>query len=204
MAEAHSPQKRVAAVVLAAGLSTRMGAPKMVLPWGGRTVVGQVVSQLLDGGADEITVVTGGAGVQIENALEGYPVSFVENPSYQNGEMLYSLQAGIRSLGQRCDAALIALGDQPQIQVSVVGAVLEAYRESNARLVIPSYQMRRGHPWLVENGLWGDLLAVQSPATLRDFLADHQQIIQYVNVGDASILADMDTPEDYQRQKPEQ
>jgi molybdenum cofactor cytidylyltransferase len=200
----HNPKRRVAAVVLAAGLSTRMGAPKMALPWGGRAVVAQVVSQLLEGGADEIVVVSGGARALVEKALEGYPVSFVENPNFANGEMLDSLQAGIRSLGERCDAALIALGDQPQIQAKVVTAVLEAYRVSTARLVIPSFNMRRGHPWLVERGLWGDLLDVKSPATLRDFLAEHQKIIHYVNVGDESILADMDTPEEYQRQKPDE
>jgi molybdenum cofactor cytidylyltransferase len=194
--------KRVAAVVLAAGLSTRMGTPKMVLPWGMRTVVAQVVSQLFEGGADDVTVVTGGARELVEQALEGFPVKFTANPDYENGEMLCSLQVGIRSLGERADAALIALGDQPQIHSGVVSAVIEAYQVSSAPLVIPSYHMRRGHPWLVERGLWGDLLAVKQPNTLRDFLGDYQRLIQYVNVDDASVLADMDTPEEYQRQRP--
>jgi molybdenum cofactor cytidylyltransferase len=198
-----SPVKRVEAVVLAAGLSTRMGTPKMALPWGKRTVVAQVVSQLLEGGADEVTVVTGGARELVEKALVGFPVSFVSNPDYANGEMLYSLQVGIRALGEWVDATLIALGDQPQIQASVVSAVIEAYQVSGAPLVIPSYHMRRGHPWLVERVLWGDLLEIEQPKTLRDFLAGHQGSIQYMNVEDVSILMDLDTPEEYQRQKPE-
>ncbi len=197
-----SEQASPGAVVLAAGQSRRMGAPKLVLPWGQNTVIEQVVRSLGEGGIREIVVVTGGAREAVEAALAGYPVRFAHNPHYAQSEMVTSLQIGLRALSPGCPALLIALGDQPVIEAGVIQAVLAAYRSSGSRLVIPSYQMRRGHPWLVARELWPDLLALQPAQSLRDFLKAHEDDIQYVNVDTPNVLKDMDTPEDYARLKP--
>jgi molybdenum cofactor cytidylyltransferase len=192
----------IAAIVLAAGLSRRMGQPKMVLPWAKKTVVVQVVSILHAGGIEPIIVVTGGARQEVEFALAGLPVTFVFNPDYANGEMIHSLQAGLRALPTDVEAVLMVLGDQPQIQIEVVTALVQAYHESRAALIVPSFQMRRGHPWVIDRRLWPEILAIQPPASLRDFLSENASLIQHLVVDHPSVLQDIDTPEDYSRQRP--
>ncbi len=195
----------IAAVVLAAGRSTRMGQPKMALPWGATTVLGQVVLELAKGGVDRILVVTGGDRETVEGILRilslppGVALSTIYNPDYAQGEMLSSLQTGLRAAGEGARAALVVLGDQPQIEAKVVGAILQAYAQSCPLLVVPSIHHRRGHPWLVDRSLWDEILAMSTSQTLRDFLQSHLGLIQYVEVDTESILMDLDSPQDYQR-----
>jgi len=190
-----------AAVVLAAGQSRRMGRPKMILPWGQTTVIGQVVSVLFEAGVSQVVVVTGGAGAQVAEALQGQPVRLAENPAYADGEMLSSVQVGLAALPADCPAALIVLGDQPQIEAGVVKALLARYCAGASALIVPSYQMRRGHPWLIERCLWAELLE-PGASTMRDFLNAHAAEIDYLSVQTASVLQDLDTPHDYDRFKP--
>jgi molybdenum cofactor cytidylyltransferase len=192
----------IAAIVLAAGQSTRMGSPKMVLPWGKQTVIGQVISVLMTGGVDEILVVTGGAREEVENALKDNPVRLVHNPHFTSGEMLSTFQTGISALGEKVTAALITLGDQPGIEPTVVRSVIQTYQTNHAVIVVPSYQMRRGHPWILDRALWSAALELRKPATLRDFLNQNADLITYLPVETGSILSDLDTPEDYARLRP--
>ncbi len=184
----------------------------MLLPWGTTSVLGQVVAVLnaalqpeTDPAFNELVVVTGGAREAVEAEVarltENFPVRCIHNPAHQAGEMLSSLQCGLAELGPQVESALIGLGDQPQLSLSATRMVLSAFESSGARLVVPSYQMRRGHPWLVERGLWTELLNLKAPQTLREFLNVHAQEIQYVDT-DQTILKDLDTPEDYQRERP--
>ena len=193
----------IAAIILAAGLSRRMGQAKMLLPWGNTTVIGQVVATVIAGGMDKIVVVAGGNQNQLETALQGRPVEFVYNPNYANGEMLESLQAGVNSLPDSINAAVIVLGDQPQMQANPLTLVCAAFQRTQAGLVIPSYHFRRGHPWLIERSLWPAILALRAPGTLRDFIRTHEGSIVYQEVDTPTILSDLDTPEDYRREKPE-
>jgi molybdenum cofactor cytidylyltransferase len=192
----------IGAVVLAAGLSTRMGRPKMVLPWGSSTVIGAVVTALTQAGVPEIAVVVGGAREQVAAALLASTAHTVFNPAFENGEMLASLQTGLASLSVECASALVALGDQPQIQARIVKEVIRRYAEKGAIITVPSYQMRRGHPWLIQRRLWPEILAMRSPQTMRDFLNAHTAEIDYLVVDSGTILMDLDTPEDYQNQMP--
>lgn len=175
-----------------------MGQPKLVLPWGNNTVIQHVVGVLSAAGIAEVIVVTGGAGPAVKTVLADTPVKIVDNPDYQISEMTTSLQAGIRALSEDCRALLVVLGDQPTIQPQTVQAVITAFTANSAvRLVVPSYQMHRGHPWLVERSLWSELQGMRAKETMRDFLHRHDAEIQYVDVDDAGILKDLDTPEDY-------
>jgi molybdenum cofactor cytidylyltransferase len=189
----------IGAVVLAAGLSKRMGRPKMILPWGDISVIGQVVTVLLEANIDEVIVVTGGAREDVENALYGFPVQKIFNPDFANGEMIRSLQVGISALKENVEATLVALGDQPQIESIVVKKVLTAYIRDAKPLVVPSYQMRRGHPWLIAHEFMDAILTLRPPATMRRFLNQHNREIHYVKVESPSIIQDLDTPEDYRR-----
>jgi len=199
-----SPDCKISAIVLAAGLSTRMGQPKMVMPWGKTTVIGQVVSSLSSAGIEPVIVVTGRAKGEVEEALQGSGALFALNPNYANGEMLCSIQTGIQVLPPIIDAFLLVLGDQPQIEIAVIQQLITQYIKKRSPLVVPSYQMHRGHPWLVDHSLWGELIRMKPPETMRDFLNRHPQEIDYVNVDSDSILRDLDTPEDYRRYAPDQ
>lgn len=192
----------ISALILAAGQSKRMGRPKMLLPWGELTVIEQVVKTFLNAGVEDIVVVTGGAREQVDKAIESYPVQRVHNSDYEKGEMLSSLQLGLSKLSQPVQAALIGLGDQPQVQQRSVRLVCEAYQESQSRLVVPSFQMRRGHPWLVARTLWQEILALTPLESARDFLNRHAAEIHYVDMQTSSILADLDTLQDYQKDRP--
>ncbi len=193
----------IAAVVLAAGLSRRMGRPKLTLAWGGTTVIGHVVDVLYEAGVKTVIIVTGGAHDLVSEALGGKPVEIVFNPRFAEDQMALSLQTGLAALPESAEAVLVVLGDQPQIETAVVRAVIAEYCSSKAVLVAPSYQMHRGHPWLIERSLWPEILAIRPPTTLRDFLAAHADQMLYLSLDHASILQDLDTPDDYARQAPE-
>ncbi len=195
----------ITAILLAAGLSSRMGKPKLLLPWGGMTVLGQDVSTFAAAGIEKIVVVTGGARQQIEMLVselaKDFPVRVVYNPAYAHGEMLSSIQAGLAALDSQSCAALIGLGDQPQVREETVRRICAAFVQTKFPLVIPSFQNRRGHPWLVARPLWPKILALPISTTPRQFLNTYAGQVEYVNA-DESILQDLDTPEDYARLRP--
>lgn len=193
----------ISAIILAAGESKRMGQPKMMLKWGKTTVLEHVISVFANAGVENIVVVTGAAREDVEAAISrlknDHPVRSVFNEGYSTGEMLSSIQCGLRELRDGVSrAALIALGDQPQVREGSVRRVCEMFKETGNPLVVPSYHMRRGHPWLAEESLWDEILAMRAPQTPRDFLNSHADQINYVEVDDEGILADLDTPEQYQ------
>lgn len=192
----------ISAIILAAGQSRRMGQPKMLLPWGKLTVIEHVIATFLRAGIEDLVVITGGARDQVERVTAPYPIRRIYNEGYASGEMLSSLQCGLRVMSPQVQATLIGLGDQPQVEEGSVRRVCEAYWESHPGLVIPSFQMRRGHPWLVARPLWSEILQMNPPESPRDFLNGHAGEIRYVVVDTPSILADLDTPEDYQKSRP--
>jgi molybdenum cofactor cytidylyltransferase len=192
----------ISAIILAAGQSKRMGQPKMLLPWGSSTVIEHVITTFLNAGIEDLIVVTGGAREQVEPLISQYPVRKVHNHDYATGEMLSSIQCALRAMPNMAQAALIGLGDQPQVQERSVRSICEEFRDRQSRLIVPSFQMRRGHPWLVARSLWEEILALKPPESLRDFLNRHAQEIHYVIVDTQSVLADLDTPEDYKESRP--
>jgi len=197
----------ISAIILAAGESKRMGQQKLLMRWGEKNVIQHVVSVFTEAGVDDILVVTGSHRSEVEASLsqlnKNYPVRNAFNENFSAGDMLSSIQCGLRDLIEKgSTAALIALGDQPQVREGSVRRVCETFKETGSPLVVPSYQMRRGHPWLVARSLWGEILAMRAPQTPRDFLNSHAEQIKYVEVDDEGILADLDTLEQYQAHKP--
>jgi len=190
----------ISAIVPAAGLSSRMGGPlpKPLLPWGASTVIETVVSTLLAAGVADVIVVTGHQREAVEAALAGRAVRCVHNLDYAGGEMLSAIQAGMAAAHPASAGALLALADQPQMQLDVVQQVLRAFDDSAGQaLVIPSYAMRRGHPILLPRRLWDEVLALPAGATLRTAIQRHTAAIRYVEVDTPTVLADLDTPEQY-------
>jgi molybdenum cofactor cytidylyltransferase len=191
-----------AALVLAAGLSRRMGTNKLLLPFGGRTVLAQVISVLQGCSLGEIVLVTGHEHEKVKEILGRYPHSglrFVYNPNYATGDMLSSIQAGLAAMRDalRCDAALIVLGDQPLIERRIVEQVIAAHEPGT--VIVPSSNRHGGHPILIDRACWPEVLALPLNANLREVLRAHADWLHYVEVDTESILRDMDTPEDYAR-----
>jgi molybdenum cofactor cytidylyltransferase len=208
----------ISAIILAAGKSARMGQNKMLMKWGDITVLEKVIQTIKSAGIEDILLVTNpDLQIRIPN------VQILINET--NHEMLSSIQLGLQSLAPshpptnplkkveelsivdlgevpKAEGALICLGDQPQIESRSVRAVCEAYQKSRSNLVVPSYQMRRGHPWLVARPLWDELLTMNANQSPRDFLNKHAGEIEYVNLDTPTILQDLDTPEDYLKYKP--
>jgi molybdenum cofactor cytidylyltransferase len=192
----------IAALVLAAGMSRRMGTNKLLLPFGERTVLGQVIAVLQDCPLGEILVVTGHEGEHVRASLDRQAVRhgcvrFVHNPRYAAGEMLSSMQAGLAAMRDDCAAALVVLGDQPRIERRVVEQIIAAHEPE--AVVAPSFDRRSGHPILVDRARWADVLALPPGANLREALRAHADWVRYVEVDTETILRDMDTPEDYER-----
>lgn len=190
----------IAAVVLAAGLSTRMGKPKLLLPWGNSTVIGTVLNVLHQKEIDRIVVVVGAYQELIERAVRAASenVRVVFNPGYGNGEMSDSIKIGIRNL-KGVEGALIVLADHPQISSSLVLRLCTAFQSNLGDIIVPSYNMRRGHPWLVGQKYWDEMMNLSSTFTMRDFLNLHSNSIHYVVVESDETMADIDTPEDYNK-----
>lgn len=194
----HEVQRRVAAIVLAAGTSSRMGRSKVLLPWDNRTVIEAVVSRVVNARLPEIVVVTGAEGDAVTRTVARLPVRTVCNPDYAEGEMLSSLQAGLRALPQGTAACLVVLGDQPALDPRVVTKVLMAYAEGRGEIVAPAYRGQRGHPILISSRFWPELLELEHGAP-RDVIRRHPDALALVEVDTDSILSDIDTPEQYQR-----
>ena len=193
----------ISAIVLAAGRSTRMGRPKMLMPWGDETVIGHVVGVLQRAELSDILVVTGAERTAVEEKIaDRKNVRATFNSEFAAGEMLGSLQCGVAAQLPETRAALVCLGDQPQVQEGSVRRVCAAFLEHGSMLVVPSHERRRGHPWLIARPLWDELANIRAPATARDFLNDHADEIQYVELETKSVVEDLDTPADHSLHQP--
>lgn len=198
----HEVQRPVAAIVLAGGLSRRMGQSKVLMPWaGGRTIIEHIVQQLIQARVDHIAVITGHRSAEVAQKVAPYEVETVHNPDYATGEMLSSVKAGLESLPAHISAAMVVLGDQPRIQPRTVQQVMSAYALGDGDIVAPSYQMRRGHPILIDRKYWRELLALPVDGAPRDVINAHKDAIAYVVVDTDSVLRDVDTPEAYREER---
>jgi molybdenum cofactor cytidylyltransferase len=190
-----STGSRVAAIVLAAGMSRRMGQPKALLPMGDELLIRRVVRNLIESESlSYILVVTGHQRDAIEAALCDLDVTFIHNPDYDAGGMLSSIQVGIRAVPAEADAALITLGDQPLVEPATIRAII---MRSESTVVIPSYQSKRGHPVLIARSHFEQVLALGPEQTLKNFMSQQTSAFE-LPVDDPAVVADIDTQEDYQ------
>lgn len=198
----HEIQRSVGAIVLAGGESVRMGQPKVLLPWErNKTIIEHIIDQLIRSRIDHIRVVTGHYGDEVKSIMKPLGIKVAHNRSYKTGEMLSSLKTGLRAMPDNVSAVLMVLGDQPRIQPKVIYQLLSAYAQGQGDLLIPSYQMRRGHPILIGRQYWNEILDLRRNGALRDVIEAHRDEISYVMVDNDSVLRDVDTPEDYKRER---
>jgi molybdenum cofactor cytidylyltransferase len=187
------PTSEIAAILLAAGRSSRMGAFKPLLPFGNKTVIECCIDYLREGGVDTIVVVLGHRADDVRRKLSG--VTFAVNPD-PDSEMGASIAAGLRALPDAAQATLIALSDHPAVPAKVVSSLLEDWR-GGARIVVPTWQDRGGHPVLVDLSFKSELLSPDSRGGLRAFLDSHRSEVQRRAVDSPYIARDMDTWDDY-------
>ena len=186
---------KVAATLLAAGQSQRMGAFKPLLPFGNKTVIESCIDYLREGAVETIVVVTGHRSDEVRATLATHNVRFAFNPD-PNSEMGASIAAGIRELPDTAEATLIALVDHPAVPAHVVSTLIDAWT-NGARLVIPTWQNRGGHPVLVDLDFKSELLSLSSSGGLRALFENHAREVQRVEVDSPFIARDMDTWDDY-------
>ncbi len=195
-------QRSIGAIVLAAGMSKRMGQHKILMPWTShKTIIEQIIEQLVLAHVDNITVVTGHRAGEVRKLATRMGVDVVHNANYQTGEMLSSLKAGLEAMPAHISAAMVVLGDQPRIQPRVINQVMMAYAEGKGKIVAPSFQMRRGHPILIDRRFWSEILSLPDDGAPRDVINKHSDQIAYINVDTDSVLHDVDTPEDYNQER---
>jgi len=189
----------ICAIILAAGESRRMGTPKLLLPFGGTTVIGHIVDQLLRSALNSIFVVVGHEGDRIAAELSGRPASIVTNPDYKTG-MLSSVRCGLRALPKECDAVMVVLGDQPAITAELVNEMVRSFAASGKGILVPLHEGRRGHPLLFPTSYRDEILTRYDDVGLRGLLLSHPDEVCEINVSIPSVLSDMDNPEDYRRE----
>lgn len=189
----------VAVVVLAAGRSSRMGAQhKLLLPWrDGEPILRHVVSRALALGPLEVVVVVRPDMFALAGALAGLPVRTVGNPQWTAG-MGTSLAAGIGALGPDAQAALVLLGDSPDVDPGIIAALVAAYQTSGQPIAVPFYGDEPGPPTLFARAVFPDLLSLQGDTGGRLIVRNYPDHVARVDLPAGSRPSDIDTPEDYQ------
>jgi len=193
----------IPAVVLAAGLSTRMGRPKALLPvgGGGDTFLTRTVRTFLDAGVDDVVVVVGHEAEAIVStfARSALPARFVHNAAFSRGQFS-SMLAGLRAIDRPgVEAMLLTLVDVPLVQASTVRAVLERYRRTHPPIVRPTSGLRHGHPVLIDRSLFDALHRADPDAGAKSIVRAHASPDGDIPIDDEGAFLDVDTPEEYAR-----
>jgi molybdenum cofactor cytidylyltransferase len=186
----------IVALVLAAGLSRRMGKPKLLLPIDGKPLVRWSVERLLPH-VDRVVVVTPPDDAALRAALEGLAVGFVANPRAHEGQGT-SIAAGAAALPAGTEAVVVALGDQPRLPDGLVARLIDAFRSERTPIVAPVYQGTQGTPVVFAARVLDELRALDGDAGARAVVRRDPARVTLVAV-DAPMPPDVDTPEDYAR-----
>lgn len=189
---------QVAAIVLAAGGSTRMGQPKQLLPIGGQPMVRRVTAAACATELAQVVVVVGAQADAVRQALAGLQVDVVFNRSWAEG-MSTSVQAGLSALASGIQAVLIILADQPGLTPDLLNTLVARYYATRAAIVAPFYQGQRGNPVLFDRSLFGELAATRGDQGGRMLVTRHGRDVERVEVDDPSVLLDVDTRQDYEK-----
>ena len=183
------------AVIVAAGMSTRMKAFKQLMNVGDMTMAERVINNFLDAGISEIVMITGFKGLEVEERLKDYKVTFIRNEDYESSQMFDSAKLGLEYLQNRCDKVFFTPVDVPFFKAETVKLLME----SQGKLICPSFNMKKGHPVLIDSSLISDILSYNGEGGLKGALSACCKNPLFVNVRDEAILYDADTPEDFKK-----
>lgn len=192
----------ISAILLAAGLSQRLGRNKLLLSPGGVPIVRRAAMALLDSRAAEVIVVTGHEAEKVRAALEGLDVRFVHNPDYETGQGI-SLLTGLTEAAREAEGYLFALGDQPFMTTRLIDRLIGAFGSSQAHVAAPFYKGRRGNPILISRELREELLALGGDEGARSIVsrvqAESPDRFAAVEAPSEALFWDIDTEEDYEK-----
>jgi molybdenum cofactor cytidylyltransferase len=188
----------ISAILLAAGESRRMGRPKQLLTWQGKTLLQHVLESLISSDADEIILVLGHEADLIRESLPELPIKIVINPDYQQG-MASSLRRGLLAMDPGSEAFLVLLADQPGIGPGIINTLIRTFRQADPRrgIVRPVYRGRQGHPVIIGTQYLQEALQQQGDVGARRILLNHPGDILEIDVEEDAVLKDIDTPEEY-------
>lgn len=188
----------VVAVILAAGASTRMGRPKMLLPFGDTTVIETVTNSVTAARVSHTVIVLGYDWQRIYTHVEHLPAEVIVNPRPDLG-MSSSAQWAVAQMNQQVDGILFVLGDQPFIPTVVHDAVIDAFMYHPDSIIVPTFGGKRGHPVLFSARFREEILALPTDKGLNSLLHQHPEVVHEVPVDTDTILLQMNTPEEYQQ-----
>jgi molybdenum cofactor cytidylyltransferase len=184
---------QIAAVVLAAGNSSRMGSNKLVAELGGKPLVRIVVDNVLRSRVDPVLVVTGKHAEEVERVVPRNAVTIVRNPYFNSG-MSSSIRAGVRALPKSADGALIVPGDMPAISSSLIDRMVAAFLTEQS-ICAACYKSVRGHPVLFARRYFPDLQALAGDTGAKSIIAANERCTFDIEATDDGPLIDIDTPE---------
>lgn len=191
--------KKFWAIVLAAGESKRMGSPKMLLDFGGVTMLERVIENITNSKISDTIVVLGAERDKLTEIIERMPVSHCFNENYREG-MLSSVKCGFRNVPADTDAVLVFQGDQPFISPEVINSVIEKYLSSDFGLVMPVFNGKRGHPLLIDSRYFNEIELLDSSEGLRSLARRNSEDVLEVNTNQPGILRDFDTYAEYKNE----
>ena len=188
----------ISAIVLAAGESKRMGQTKQLLPWQGKTVLENVLDNLLNSQVDEVILVLGHEAERIRKKVPAHRITIVINPDYKKG-MSTSIRQGLMALDEKAEAFLVVLGDQPGISKEILNQLVHEFQRAHSKknIVLPTYRGSRGHPVLFNIQYKKEALKLKGDVGCRQILEDHPEDVLEIEMDTAAVLDDLDTPEDY-------
>ena len=191
-------EEAICGLVLAAGLSRRMGEFKPLLPFRGKTLIENTIDSILSSGAHQVVVVTGHRASELEPILEkryGNRVIIARNVDYASTDMLHSVRVGCRAM-PKCSAFFLLPGDMPVVEESTFRRIL-SQRDGTCSVIFPTLDGYRKHPPLVDSRLIPQILDFSGDGGLRRFWMEREDMIRTVRVDDAGVWVDLDTREDY-------
>jgi molybdenum cofactor cytidylyltransferase len=191
----------IAAIVLSAGESSRMGKPKALLRIRGKTFIEQIISAFRATKVGEIIVVLGHNAEELKPKIDPLSVTVVLNPDYRKGQ-LSSLIAAIQRLqaeSAKVDGVLVHLVDHPFINPAVINDMIDRFYESNRLIVIPTYKGKRGHPVLLSSQLFPELLSTPLDQGANAVVRAHRQETLELETEDEGVIMDIDTPNEYRQ-----
>lgn len=187
----------VAGILLAAGMSTRMGVNKLLLEIAGETVIRRAARRAVEAGLQPLLVVLGHEAEAARRELDGLACSVVINHDYQKG-IASSLRAGVAALPADCRAVVVALADMPHVTAGMIAELVARYRETRAPLVVSQYEEVNAPPVLYDASLFAELRAVSDTRCAQQVVKRHRDDAE-VLAWPAARLADLDVPDDYRR-----
>ena len=189
---------RFGVVVLAAGRSTRMGAPKLLLPWRGRSLLRRAVEAGVESGAADVVVVLGSEAERLAAEVPPGRARVIHNPDFAHGQST-SLRRGLAALAEDLAGAVCYPADQPFVTAAVIRQLVSAHQQTGRPIVVAEASGVRGAPVFFARSVFPLVMRIEGDQGARSLIQAHPELVVVERFDDADLMLDVDTPEDYQR-----